>query len=972
MAVYEHLTHASRTNCLAPWACPIYNKPNWHANQKHFLLLLTFMNFFKARGSKPQKNDPLWMKSGSSPSWKLDPDFFVSMSRWTEKHPGSSLKSVMDKICSVIESSADVMAFIPDSPFPARTLVTALVSLLRLGIKISSAKSEVFEFAKQIADWLDKIQPTLRKNNQGPFSRATFENLVPCRDLINEICTWATARLNDDRWSSIQHGLAMTGEIEDFKARIATARALFVDASIINMAGGVDTILEEIEKVRQNQNDALIMFFSRNVSPISWMHRSKLDCRQAREQARFLAEQIQEQARLRAEQIQEQARLHAEQVRARETYLARMLKTVADPTYINQGKLPCDEQTRVEILAEIMEWRNDKSEQSQGFLWLTGDPGAGKSAITASIARTCKDDKTLWAQFFINRNNVETTDPKLFFPSIARQFIDHSGHPDVAIAIAIVEALERQPSLMDGISHSQASQLFVNAFTIACASNQEQPVVVVIDGLDETDPAKLAETAHIFSQIFSSLSGQTTRNAKVLISSRTDDDIRTPFAKMMDPRHVKHIHLDTSAPSSIRDVSTYLAIQIARIVEENNLVWYQWPGEARMAALCYQASGLFIWAVTVAKFFQDQIHDLGTECLNDLLDAFSVEGMGDINTLYWTVIQLAYRKTKDPWRFETFRRIVGCVAALKEPLPISAISNLLVLRRDNYHSPVDIINFFRQTRTVLVAGADAIDGKTIPRLHRSFFEFITSDHADPHFRVDLHNASGELALQSIRQLGRIFKQLAYESVPDTPESRYAVRFWGSHLGQAETAVSGLCVLRSMWKFNAVKLGYVLNNHNIRFWEADGPPTEVDMVTSQSSSMSRGSHQLVSISDGRLISKPISHAYQSIAPPGHHPQLMNAASGSPFVRHGLPGLPQNMIGPFFFNVTGGWSGNDSGSDSGIQTQMEWIPFDHCEGSDDFKGYLWAYTDGTLIRSNGPNSVVELDARGFEGRKSFLGS
>ncbi|KZP32074.1 hypothetical protein FIBSPDRAFT_551884 [Athelia psychrophila] len=154
------------------------------------------MNFFKARGGKFQKDDPAGKKPRSLPPWKLDPAFFMAMSRWTEKHPGSTLKSVMDKICSVIESSDDVMQFIPDSPFPARTLVTALVSLLKLGIKISEAKSAVFEFAKQVADWLDQIQPTTaRENNKGPFSRATFENLVPCRDLINEICTWATHRL---------------------------------------------------------------------------------------------------------------------------------------------------------------------------------------------------------------------------------------------------------------------------------------------------------------------------------------------------------------------------------------------------------------------------------------------------------------------------------------------------------------------------------------------------------------------------------------------------------------------------------------------------------------------------------------------------------------------------------------------------------------------------------------------------------
>ncbi|KZP06619.1 hypothetical protein FIBSPDRAFT_939928 [Athelia psychrophila] len=895
--------------------------------------------FFNSIWDTFQKDEQARKQPSSSSSWELDPDFFKAMSQWTKKHPESSLKSVMDKIFSVIDSSADVMEFIPDSPFPARTLVKSLVSLLKLGIKISEAKSAVFEFAKQVADWLDQIQANLGGKKKGRFSRITIENLVPCRDLINEICTWATARLNDDRWSSITHGLAVPKEIEDFKARIASARALFMDLSIITVAGGIDTILEEIEKVRQNQNDAL-----KRIS----------DMLDAQEQAKLRRDQAQEEARRRKEQAREEARLLAEQVQAREMYLARMLKTVADPTYVNQGKLPCDEQTRVEVLAEIMEWRNDKSDESQSFLWLTGDPGAGKSAITASTARACKDDRTLWAQFFINRNNAETTDPRLFFPSIARQFIDNSAHSD--IAIAIFEVLKSQPSIMDGISHAQASQLFVNAITIACASNQEQPVVVVIDGLDETDPGKLAETAQIFSQIFSSLSGQSTRNAKILIASRTDDDIRTPFAKMMNPRHVKHIHLDTSAPSSIRDVSTYLGIQIARIVADNNLDWLEWPGYVRMEALCVRASGLFIWAVTVAKFFQDQIHDVGTECLNDLINAFSAEGTGDINILYLKVIQLAYRNTKDSWRFETFRRIVGCVAALKEPLPISAISKLLDLRRDAFSDHVDVIKFFRQTRTVLVAGADAVDGETIPRLHRSFFEFITSDHADSDFRVNLHNASGELALRSIRQLHYIFEQRASEGAPDTPESRYALRFWGSHLGQAETVVSGLCVLHPSRDFKLQHLADVIDHHDVQFWEADGPPTEVSMVTSGASyDIVLGSHNLVCISDGRLTSKPISYSEQ-IPPRGHHLQLTNAASGSPFMRDGLPGLPRTMRSPFFFNITGGWS-DDSGSGSG--TQMEWIPFDHREGSADFKRYLWAFADGALIRSNGPNSVVMLD-------------
>jgi DNA replication protein DnaC len=95
--------------------------------------------------------------------------------------------------------------------------------------------------------------------------------------------------------------------------------------------------------------------------------------------------------------------------------------------YDDQGKLPCDKDTRVEILADITNWVNDVSPKSQNFFWMTGDPGCGKSAIAASLARYCKDEGVLWAQFFINRNNEATTNPRVYFPSIARQMAKHSS-----------------------------------------------------------------------------------------------------------------------------------------------------------------------------------------------------------------------------------------------------------------------------------------------------------------------------------------------------------------------------------------------------------------------------------------------------------------------------------------------------------------------------------------------------------------
>jgi hypothetical protein len=67
-------------------------------------------------------------------SWSLDEEFFGSLSRWTLERPQDTLTQVLDKVSDALETTKSVRAVIPDSPFPARSLVEALLSLLKLGI----------------------------------------------------------------------------------------------------------------------------------------------------------------------------------------------------------------------------------------------------------------------------------------------------------------------------------------------------------------------------------------------------------------------------------------------------------------------------------------------------------------------------------------------------------------------------------------------------------------------------------------------------------------------------------------------------------------------------------------------------------------------------------------------------------------------------------------------------------------------
>ncbi|KAG6836074.1 hypothetical protein H0H93_011655 [Arthromyces matolae] len=629
-------------------------------------------------------------------------------------------------------------------------MALALAHLVKLGVTVTRAQSSVRDFVDKVVTWVLEVKSAFDSTIGGHFTWTTWKNL------------------SDKRWTRIGNGMMIGTEIEEFNERINEAKGLFMDLTLINLTGGIDAIIRGLWMLFERQ-DAI----SREIEKI----REK-----QKEQFTYIMDELEAQ----------------KQTEARRLFLSQKLssRVVTNPMYDQQGKLPCDDNTRTQVLADIRQWIYDFSANSPNFLWLTGDPGSGKSAITASIARECKDKKILWAQYFINRNNVETTNPNSYFPSIARQFADHSTDVEVTIH----DALKKKPSLMDRISPEQAAELFVDAIGTASKLFPDRPVVVVIDGLDETERDRLKDTATIFAHLFRSLAIYL--NVKVLVSSRTEDDIRNPFARHMN--FVKHIYLDTAEKSSIDDVSAFLRRKVADIVEANDLNWTEWPGDARMDALTRRASGLFIWAVTVTKFIQEQIDTMGTECLNEVLDMLDIGTLGDINTLYSIILRQTYKtnhastqdQSHDHWEYQKFRAIVGAIVTLCEPMSLEDLAAFLDLRRTPKSAPVDIINFVRRLRTVLVAGTDAIDQKTVPRLHKSFFEFITSPHAEKQFRIDLELTNSELAVRCLSKFCDTDSISTYQPwvVASLPTQLcYAFRYWSNHFHKAKGAVSGLII-----------------------------------------------------------------------------------------------------------------------------------------------------------------------------------
>ncbi|KDR84379.1 hypothetical protein GALMADRAFT_710662 [Galerina marginata CBS 339.88] len=649
-------------------------------------------------------------------TWTLDRDFLSQVYDWNAKHPENTLGRVFHKISVAIEQHELLFELVPDGLIPIRGFVKALAHIVKLGTTIAEAKAAALQFTQGVLQWVEKLAAALGEGGNGPFVAKAWDNLADIRRLIDDVCAWAQRMLK----AGLVERASVNDRISDFQKEFTQAVARFDVIAHIHIGVAQDHLKENLENLHVH---------------------------------------------VTAGQDRVEHRLEA--LAEGQENLVQILQTsqshIPEATYQVQKKIPCDPGTRQLVLAEIMDWIEDISEGSPCFFWLSGDPGVGKSAVTASVAKECTHRNILWAQYFINRNDASTIDPQVYFPFIVKQMSKRA----TAVDRTVKKILAKQPDLLKDDIGVQATDLFIKAVRVASESTPESPIAIIIDALDETDSKRLKVTAETFSRILVDLP----RNVKVFISSRVENVIRDSFAHQ--PR-AKNIYLSTK--TSVADVTQFLETKVREIMAQYHIDQSHW-GHNHMQRLCSQASGLFIWAVTAIGYLRSQIDEYGTECLGVVLDQLN-SNVDDIDELYKTILEQTYRLNTSPWQIQCFQRIIGGILVQQSPLSINDLKGLLDLRNPQTQAPVDIVHFVRRFRTVLVPGVGGINGQTIPRVHKSFVDFITSPKAQQ-FRIDTTASHGELALQSIAQLRSLWdpKMLG---IPARQLS-YVISHWSLHL-----------------------------------------------------------------------------------------------------------------------------------------------------------------------------------------------
>ena len=393
----------------------------------------------------------------------------------------------------------------------------------------------------------------------------------------------------------------------------------------------------------------------------------------------------------------------------------------------------CHPETRTTVLKDILSWVKDEASQTQ-VLWLHGPAGAGKTAISYSVAEMSQDQ--LAAGFFFSRTAAGKNHEKCLVATIAYQLLQ-----SIPEARSFIEAAAtKDPLVFMRSLNSQIRLLIVDPLKqmLAGPHNPSFPRLIVIDGLDECSPQE--SQINILTAIHTAFK-QDSFPFRVLICSRAEPNIRDMFeSKLADSTH--RICLDNKYEPDI-DIARYLRSKFTEIVRKHrrNSLPLQWPSEKAILTLVSKASGQFIYAATVIRYV-DVRHERPDDRLKIVLGLSGSQSSNpftELDELYQEIFGAAVDKPLT-------NHLLGALLLLKTPLPVVSLENLLGLQ------PGDAERALCHLHSV-VRIPNNIDGHAgVGLYHASLGDFLFDSARAGVYHIKMESAHAILAESCLRIL----------------------------------------------------------------------------------------------------------------------------------------------------------------------------------------------------------------------------
>ncbi|KAJ9369582.1 hypothetical protein DTO282E5_5711 [Paecilomyces variotii] len=455
-------------------------------------------------------------------------------------------------------------------------------------------------------------------------------------------------------------------------------------------------------------------------------------------------------------------------------------------SYMDQHEDECLEQTRTELLHDILAWSADIN--SKYIFWLNGMAGTGKSTIARTVARLLKEKNRLGASFFFKRGEADRGNASRFFTTIVKQLVGQ--FPPLGPPVA--KAVEDDPAIGKKSLREQFHALLLDPLSRLQRGDRGLPLlVIIIDALDECEEEQDIRTIlHLLPSIKSS--GPV--HLRVFITSRPELPIRLGFKQVHADDYQDTVLHEIPEDVIAHDLMVYFKSRLSAIREERTLP-DGWPGEDITRTLVRMAIPLFIFAATICRFIGD-LKWGPQERLEIILQTELKNDMTPLELTYAPILNnlLSGATPCDSEQLvDEFQKIVGVIIILASPLSILSLGQLLEIPTQKIERRLE---FFH---SVLNVPGNA--NQPVRLFHLSFRDFLLDPRRNDNvFWVNGKEKHGKVAVQCLTLMRRLLRknicdlphagalrdevddQTRHDCLP--MELQYACRYWIYHLQES--------------------------------------------------------------------------------------------------------------------------------------------------------------------------------------------
>ena len=305
------------------------------------------------------------------------------------------------------------------------------------------------------------------------------------------------------------------------------------------------------------------------------------------------------------------------------------------------------EGTRMSVFEKVSFWLNDRASDNRAIV-ITGNAGMGKSVIAAVICRTMNQAGRLAGSHFCQHNKERYRNPNIMLQSLAYQLSEFLPQ----YKRELVKALSR--NLGEDINNLEVGELFELLLEepLRNVDDPGESVLMVIDGLDETEYKGRNELLDVIDNHFSALPVW----FRFCVTTRPEIIIAKRLQKL------NPLHLQQDDKENVNDIRIFFETQLGNVIQSG-------CEEVVINELVEKADGHILYAYLMVDFIKKNVLLLTPEKFGRTLPS----GVSSVYQSYFERLEKELTISE-----ELFLTFLSALAAAEEPLPLDLVSKMLL------------------------------------------------------------------------------------------------------------------------------------------------------------------------------------------------------------------------------------------------------------------------------------------------------